>query len=329
MAITLKDLAKLAGVAESTVSRALNDKAGVGADTKAKIQELAEKYNYRPNRLAQGLANNKTKVIALLVPDLDTQSNFTIIKKVEEAAEVRGYQVIICNTDRQLDKTDSYLQLLASQQIDGAIIVGEVPTGGSLIRLGLDHGRKLVLINKLLEELRLTSHLIDYQKAGYIAVEELQRNSGDLVIILGDEKDYIEQEKLAGFAQACRDYDCNFGVINGVKSREEGYNAFFKLVELVSPPVGLYLTSNLSALGIMEAIKTGGWLIPSDFQIVGSANTMIASLTNPALTVIDEPLETMAAAATEDLITCIETESREDTIEVYQPGLTRQESTRI
>jgi len=87
MQITLKDIARMAGVAESTVSRALNDKKGVGENTRKKIIEIAEKYDYRPNKLARGLVSKKTNMIALILSDMENQSYIDIVKNIEIEAE--------------------------------------------------------------------------------------------------------------------------------------------------------------------------------------------------------------------------------------------------
>ena len=125
MQITLKDIARMADVAESTVSRALNNKPGVGEDTKLKIIKIAKKHNYRPNQLARGLAANKTNMIAVILSEMDSPGNIEIVKSLEKAAEKNGYQIILCNTNNQTEKEKSYLTLLESNQVDGAIFIGE------------------------------------------------------------------------------------------------------------------------------------------------------------------------------------------------------------
>ncbi len=108
MALTLKDLARLANVAESTVSRAINNKPGVSEEKRKEIIKLADKYNYKPNRLAKGLAEKRTKIIALLLPDLEYDSSLHFINTVEEELEKQNYQMLICNTKKNLVKSEKY-----------------------------------------------------------------------------------------------------------------------------------------------------------------------------------------------------------------------------
>ncbi|MGM0414387.1 MAG: LacI family DNA-binding transcriptional regulator [Bacillota bacterium] len=330
MALTLKDLAKLANVAESTVSRALNNKAGVSAEKRKEIIKLADKYNYKPNRLAKGLAEQKTKTIALLLPDLEYDSSFQVINAVEEELEKQDYQMLICNTRKSLSKSEKYLMMLAEDRVDGVILLGEIPTGGALIKLGLDKGNKIVLIDKLLEEMILTSHLINHNKSGLIAAEGLlnKKSIKDSVIMIGEENDYIEQERVKGFTSKCKEYGLKPKIITGLKTREDGYESFFEIIDKISLPAGIFITSNIAGIGLMEAIKTGGWLIPDDFQIIGCGQDKISKVSNPKLTVIKEPLTEMAKEAVLSLINGIESEVSPGKVKIYNPDIVENNSTR-
>ena len=104
MPLTLKDIAKKAGVAESTVSRAINNKPGVSKEKKQEIMKIVEKYDYQPNQLAQGLAKQETHILALLLSDLENPSYTEIIKSIENVANNNGYQIILCNTENKKKK---------------------------------------------------------------------------------------------------------------------------------------------------------------------------------------------------------------------------------
>jgi len=324
VAITLKDLARMAGVAESTVSRALNDKPGVSEETKEKILKLADKHNYQPNRLAQGLAKNKTSVIALLLPDLKDLSYPGLIASVEKAANKAGYQVVLCNTAGSSQKAAGYLDLLQRNQFDGAIIVGGTPAEGKFLRLALENKNNMVLINMLLEELLLPSHLIDYQAEGILAAEHLleENNVKPPLLVLGNEQEYAEMERKEGFITTCQQHLGSSGeIFSGVTDRAEGYQVFFNIVEKNQPPLAIYVTENFAALGLIEAIKTGGYLVPEDFQVIGTGSDFIADIISPKLTVVDEPLAKMAEEATEKLLKMLAEEEIDSEIKVYDPEI--------
>ena len=330
MALTLKDLARLADVAESTVSRALNNKAGVSEEKRKEILNLADKYNYKPNRLAKALAEKRTKIIALLLPDLENDSSLKVINAVEEKLEEQGYQMLICNTKKNIKKTEDYLKMLLEDQIDGVIILGGTPTTGKMIQIGLDKGERIVLIDKLLEEVVLNSHLIDHYKSGVIAAERLFKNSTKMqpAIIIGEENDYIEQERLRGFIDICKNYCKKPEILTGINSRKDGYESFFQLVNNIDIQTGIFVTSNIAAIGLIESIKTGGWLIPDNFELIGCGEDIISRISNPKLTVVKDPIIEMAKNAVSSLIHGIQSETVISEVSIYEPELVENDSTK-
>nr|WP_282550638.1 LacI family DNA-binding transcriptional regulator [Halonatronomonas betaini] len=330
VALTLKDLARLANVAESTVSRAINNKPGVSEEKRKEILNLADKYNYKPNRLAKGLAEKRTKIIALLLPDLENTLSLKVISAVEEELEEQGYQMLICNTKKDISKTENYLKMLLEDQIDGVIILGGTPTTGKMIQIGLDKGERIVLVDKLLEEVVLTSHLIDHNKSGTIAAERLFKNSNKIkpVILIGEENDYIEQERLRGFVDVCKKHGHKPEILTGINTRQDGYESFFQLVNNIDIPTGIFFTSNIAGIGLIESVKTGGWLIPDDFEVIGCEDDIISRISNPKLTVIKNPLIRMAQNAAKSLIDSIRSKTVTGEVRIYEPELVENDSTK-
>lgn len=330
VALTLKDLARLANVAESTVSRAINNKPGVSEEKRKEILNLADKYNYKPNRLAKGLAEKRTKIIALLLPDLENTLSLKVISAVEEELEEQGYQMLICNTKKDISKTENYLKMLLEDQIDGVIILGGTPTTGKMIQIGLDKGERIVLVDKLLEEVVLTSHLIDHNKSGTIAAERLFKNSNKIkpVILIGEENDYIEQERLRGFVDICMKHGHKPEILTGINTRQDGYESFFQLVNNIDIPTGIFVTSNIAGIGLIESVKTGGWLIPDDFEVIGCEDDIISRISNPKLTVIKNPLIKMAQNAAKSLIDSIRSKTVTGEVRIYEPELVENDSTK-
>ncbi len=330
MSITQKELADMAGVAVSTVSRALNDKGGVGEKTRQQILQLADEYDYKPNRLAQGLAKQKTNMLALLLPDLEDPNNHVIVDAVERVVEESSYQLVICNSRGREEKSKNYLELLKLNQFDGALIVGGTNVGSKLLELR-PGSNNVVLINLLLEEIILPSHLVNYQEGGRLAADKLseqlrlkgrETEFGPLVMLMGSTRDYTDGQRRQGFVDYCRDKGIDFDVISNVNTREEGYQAFLDIMDKYYPtPEGFYLTSNMSALGLMEAIKMGGYLIPEDYQIIGTGSNYISELAKPELTVIEEPLAEIAGNAAQNLLDLVQDNSLLQDINVYKPSV--------
>lgn len=329
MPLTLKDIARMAGVAESTVSRAINNKPGVGEETKKKIMEIVREHNFQPNQLAQGLAKKETHMIALMVTDLSSVG-YEIIKSIESVANKEGYNCIICNTDNNPEKKKAYLQLVLNNRVDGAIIIGGELADKSILNLALNKAGSLVLVNCLAEEMLIPTLLVDNSKGSYLAVSHLlEQGLENIAIVMGSSDDFLESEKLAGFQQALEEFNIPFRndlFFETDGSKEGAYWAFLKAVDSEGLPGGFFVTSDILAIGLVEAIKTGGYLVPEDFPIVGYGDSLITSTISPSLTVVAEPLANLGSYAAEYIISLIRGKRPEEIIKVLDPVLIKRES---
>ncbi len=330
MPLTLKDIARKAGVAESTVSRAINNKPGVGEETRKKILKIAEKYNYKPNQLAQGLAKQETHIIALFISDFDNPACTEIMKNIEKEANDSGYQVILCNTDNNPEKEKKYFQLLKRNIVDGAIIVGGKLTDKNILNTVLKDESPLVLVNRFSEELLIPTILIDNARGAYIATKHLlEQNLERIAIIMGPGEEYLESEKLNGYYQALNEFNIPVNqnlIIETEINRQGGYNSFLKLIDLNNPPEGFFVTRGIMAIGLVEAIKMGGYFIPEDFSVVGYGDTLISSIINPPLTVVSEPLNELGKRAAQYLIKILNNQSLSPVINVLDPVINVRDS---
>ncbi|MFW6034699.1 MAG: LacI family DNA-binding transcriptional regulator [Halothermotrichaceae bacterium] len=331
MSLTLKDIAKMVGVAESTVSRAINNKPGVGKKTKAKIMEIVKEYNYKPNQLAQGLAKNETHMLAIILSDLTTPGYTEIIKSIEAKVNKSGYQLIICNTDNNPQKEKAYLQLLENNRVDGAVIVGGELADKNILNLALNKDNQIVLVNCLAEEMLIPTILIDSSHGSYLATQHLYEQGAEkIAFIMGNNKDFQESEKLDGYKQALKDLEISFYgdyVIETGGTRKDGFDSFFDLMALANPPQAFLATSDLLSVGLTEAVKMGGYFIPDDFLIVGYGESLITSIIEPALTVIAEPLNQLGELAASYLLKLVQDDPLESVIRVLKPVLKMRKST--
>jgi LacI family transcriptional regulator len=324
MQITLKDIARMAGVAESTVSRALNNKKGVSEKTKKKILKIAEENDYRPNQLARGLAANKTNMIAVVLSEMDSPGNIEIVKSIEEAAEADDYQIILCNTKNDPEKERSYLSLLESNQVDGAVFIGGKLVGSHLLRASLGDNA-IVLVNRLSEENFFTSVLTDYSIGIYKAVNHLlEQNYKNIALVCGSRNNLIEEEKINGYFNAYQEADLKVDpnlIFETDSSRQSGYNAFLKIIKNDPVPDAFISTKELTTIGLVEAIKTGGFFIPEDFAVVGYGDNILTSIIEPPLTVLSEPSKELGRISFDFLLKLISDKLEGQQIKVLAPNL--------
>ncbi len=325
MPLTLKDIARMVGVSESTVSRAINNKPGVGEKTRTEIMKIVRANNYRPNQMAQGLAKRETHIIALILSDLDAPGYSEIIKSIEEVANYKGYQVILCNTANDLNKEKNYLQLVSHNRVDGAIIIGGELADKNILNVALNDDDIIVLVNCLAEEMLIPTILVDSARGGYLATEHLlKQGKTKISIVMGSIRDFLESEKLEGYKQALADYGIPVReefIITTEGNREAGYQSFLTIMETDSLPQAFFVTNDLLAVGLVEAIKIGGFFIPEDFAVVGYGESLITSIISPPLTVVAEPLQELGKFSAEYLINLINNNLPEELIRVLEPVL--------
>jgi DNA-binding LacI/PurR family transcriptional regulator len=225
----MKDIAEIVGVSESTVSRAINNKAGVGAKTKEEILEVAKKRNFQPNRLAQNLAKQETNVIGLLLPDISSLFYSDVARGVQDYATKEGYQVIVCNTDDNKEHEINYINWLKSNKVAGMIFLGGGLVNNEIVKLGLTD-YPIVLANRLVEQVTLPSVLIDDTSGAFKATEHLLDKEYERIgLVLGPANSWQSQNRLQGYKRALQqrkiDYDSNL-VLNKSWTRKSGYQGF-------------------------------------------------------------------------------------------------------
>ncbi|GAB6099784.1 DNA-binding transcriptional regulator CytR [Halanaerocella petrolearia] len=330
MSITMKDIAQMVGVTESTVSRAINDKPGVGDETKKKILKVAQKYNYRPNQLARNLAKQETKMIGLILPDISSLFYSEVARAIQDLALEKGYQVVVCNTDGNQDQELSYIEWLQSNKIAGAIFLGERLVNNQILKLGLTD-YPVVLANRLVEEVTLPSVIIDNTAGAYKAtVYLLDKDYSRIALVNGPRNNWQAQNRLQGYKKALRDYNLEFDsdlVLYKNWSRESGYQGFLELVDLSTPPDAIFAANDFIAAGVVEAIKMGGYLIPQDIAVVGFEDTIVTSVIDPPLTTVAQPMYQLGKQAVSKLFSIIADEERGKEIEVLDCELIIREST--
>ncbi|MGM0370577.1 MAG: LacI family DNA-binding transcriptional regulator [Bacillota bacterium] len=330
MTITMKDIAEIVGVSESTVSRAINNKAGVGEKTREEILKVAKKRNFQPNRLAQNLAKQETNVIGLLLPDISSLFYSDVARGVQDYATSRGYQVIVCNTDDNKEHEINYINWLKSNKVAGMIFLGGGLVNNEIVKLGLTD-YPIVLANRLVEQVTLPSVLIDDTSGAFKATEHLLDKEYERIgLVLGPANSWQSQNRLQGYKQALRqrgiDYDSDL-VLNKSWTRKSGYQGFLELMDLEKPPRAIFAANDLIAAGVVEAIKLGGYFIPQDIAVVGFDDTVVTSVIDPPLTAIARPMHQLGVKSANKLLSLIKEENFSQEIEILESELMIREST--
>jgi LacI family transcriptional regulator len=290
--VTIEDVAREAGVSRQTVSRAINNKAEISADTLNRVLEAVDKLGYRPSRMAQGLVTQRTYTLGLVVGDITNPFFPEVARGVIDAAQLRDYNVFLCNTDGNLQQELRILQSLADHAVDGIIIFPSYDSDDNLKTIVEQYQRPLVLVNHAFRHYLVSNVLVDNQRGAGLAVDYLVSKGhtaiGMLTGVLNPSRDRVR--RILGFRQALAAHGLpvveEWLVPSLDPTFERGYEAGRYLLSQHPQVTAIFAYNDLLALGAIRACHELGRRIPDDCAIIGFDDIRWAATATPALTSI-------------------------------------------
>lgn len=295
----LADIARHAGVSEATVSRVLNDKPGVGSDTRKAVLTALDVLGYeRPARLRQRSAG----LVGMVIPELDNPVFPMFAQAAEGALAQRGYTPVLCTQTPGGISEDEYVELLLERNVSGILFVSgkHADTTASHERYQTLVSRRLpiVLVNGYTESIPAAFISADDREAGRLAVNHLVALGHTRIGFTSGPERYVPvRRKLEGFHQALAEHGLDgdglvelslFGV-------EGGHAAAGRLIE--RGVTAMVCGSDIMALGAIRAARQRGLRVPQDFSVVGYDDSQLIAFTDPPLTTVRQPVNAMAMAA--------------------------------
>ncbi len=300
---TIVDVARLAKVHPSTVSRVLNDRPGLTLrpETRARVIEISKRLDYRPSAVARSLRLRRTLTLGMLVPDIANTFLAGIIKGAEEACHERGYTLIVCNTADVPEREATYLRVLRERQVDGVLIASARVSDENVGALRADRF-PVVLVNRGTHGDRDLWVHVDDRGGAESAVDHLvSLGHRRIAHIAGPRTTTTGRERLAGTRAALRRHGLGANVVEAEAWSElEGYRATRQLLR-DEAPTAVFAANDLIAFGVLRAAREAGLDVPADLALVGFNDITEASLVD--LTTVHVPHHEMGARAAELLIT--------------------------
>ncbi|MZQ86405.1 LacI family DNA-binding transcriptional regulator [Paenibacillus sp. 5J-6] len=298
MKSTIKDVAKMANVSISTVSRVLNNPDIVAKDKRDKIVEAIKQLNYTPNALARGLIHKRTQTLGVLIPDISNLFYAELIKGMEDAARESGNNLIICNTDNNQDRKNASFKVLSEKQIDGIVFTSE-PVFPDNYELFKQLGVPIVLAATHSLEYEIPSVKVNDEQAAFDATEYLIRQGHRQIgMISGSMLDPISGlPRIQGFLRALRTHgielDPDTCIEYGSYHFKDGYEAVKRLHKKFPEMTAVFATSDERALGCISYLHENKIKVPDDISVIGFDNTRMAGMCFPKLTTVAQPLYEM------------------------------------
>lgn len=309
--MTIYDIAKMAGVSASTVSRVINEKPGIKESTREKVKRLLKEYNYTPDENARGLVNKNTRLIGILVVDIRSAHHTDLAFVVENYLRERGYCAIIINAGPSEDQMAEGLKLLEQRRVDGALLVGSMFQNGQVKKGISEHlgGVPVVLANGYLDLPNVYGVLVDECDGVKRCVELLRKRGKEKLAYIGTMDSPSSLAKLKGYQEKMKEYGYDDGdliIAETNADRESGYQATAGLLREHSDVEGIIYSEDVIAAGAIRAFWDLGYRIPEDKAVLGIDNTIYGELTYPKLTSLDNKMTEMAYEAARILVEAIE-----------------------
>lgn len=305
MPVTLQQLAQVAGVSVSTVSRALNDSDhAVNQNTRQRILTLAKQLGYRPNVMARSLKTDRTFSIGIIVDNIVSPFTPTMIRGIQDYLKTFGYFSLIINTDWNPEMEAEAVHDLISRSIDGIIFVESWlrepnPT--------LDVANKpYVFVHRLFGTAERNAVSVDDFYGGRVATEHLiQLKHRRIALISGPPGWGSSENRLRGYRAALEHAGIPFEpacVYEGDWEVQSGFAAAKYLLTLSDPPTAIFAANDLMALGAIYALQESGRRVPDDVAVVGYDDREIASIARPSITTVSLPCYEMGTQSAKLLL---------------------------
>jgi len=325
MSIKISDVAKAAGVSTATVSRIINEQPGYSEETKQKVLRVIEELGYRPNAFAQGLMSKRSRTIGILIPEVSSRFSAELLRGIEKVGHERGYSSIVCNTDRNGERTMEYFRILSEKQVDGIVFTSEW-LKDEYARYVEKMEIPMALVATYSHAYSFPSVRVDDRVASYSAVRYLvEQGHRSIGMISGTAEDPIAgQPRIEGYRQALSEAGLTADeakIVYGDFHFRSGVRAMQELYQRQTGITALFAASDEMALGAMALLHSRQVRVPEELSIIGYDDTLDAEMSYPALTTVHQPVEEMGEVVMELLLNGEQGEER-----VLQHSITERDS---
>jgi LacI family transcriptional regulator/LacI family repressor for deo operon, udp, cdd, tsx, nupC, and nupG len=305
--VSIKDIARIAQVSHTTVSRALRNKPRISDETTKRIQRIATEHGYHPSLAARSLVTQRTQTVGCVVTSIADPFAAGIVSGIEEVANRNGYSVVLANSKADPKRELEVVESLREHRVDGILVAAS--------RLGsryIPHLRQLqipiVLINNLQPGDFVNCVTVDNRAAARLVVNHLLNLGHRDIAYIGRKIAYIRNEsgdqsnceRRSGYSQALQEAGIAIRsdfVVQAVPGPEGGEERMHQLLRLTVRPTAVFCYNDMIALGALKAIRRAKLSVPADISVAGFDDIFVASYTDPPLTTVRQPMTAMGRRA--------------------------------
>jgi len=320
----IKDVANLAGVSISTVSKYFNNPSGLSENYRVRVEKAVKELNFTPNAMARGLRTKRTNTIALIVPDITNTFYVEVYDHVRSAAMAQGIMTQLYTVEENINILSELLSQFSPAKVDGIILcfldedeiiakLDKVQTNVPICLLSWD-------INSRLNSIVLNLHSTIYRATTYL----IENGHTRIAYISGTMNSRISQEKMSGFTKALEDHGIPMNdnyFFSGNYLFRTGYQAAKQFMMLPEPPTGIVCANDILAIGTCKYLGTHGYHIPQDVSVIGMDGIQLSRIYDPTITTMATPTSEMCTEAVDILINKIEKPNSKNRLSIYDSKL--------
>lgn len=335
MSVTIKDIAKEAGVSHSTVSRALRDNSLISEETTKRIQATASKLGYLPSAAARSLKTNRSQALGVIISNIDDPYFSEILQGIEEVAQAEDYSLFMAASQRNPERERNIVQAMRQHRVD-AVIICSASFSNEQSQQFLKYEIPIMVVNnQAAEDYRYSIYHDDVDGSRQLTRHLIELGHHRIAYLGNSDSGRTTLDRLAGFRQEMESNGLPVPVnyIHEIPSSEPekvaaavGY--FLGLQEM---PTALFCFNDMMAIGVLKELQNRGVHVPEDISITGFDNIVFSNYTNPPLTTFDQPKRFIGQKAAELILSLLDSTSKsqmpEQKIQILKGNLLVRKST--
>ena len=303
MPATIKDIREETGLSLATISKYLNG-GNVLPKNREKIEEAVKRLHYRPNEIARGLVTNRTKTIGVMVYNIASIFNGTMLSTIGKELRRQGYAMLICDSAGDTEMERSNVQFLLNKKVDGIIVI---PTerNGDFLQPARDAGVPIVIVDRAVDGIEEDCITINNQEAAEEAVNTLIRAGHRKIAAICSEREYTGSRRLTGYLEAMKQNGLEIPeeyVKKGSQTVSYGYQSMRELLALPDPPTAVFMANYDVNFGVVMAVNESEFNCPEDISLFGFDDLLLPRIMSPKLYVMKQPMEELGLRSVEMLL---------------------------
>lgn len=307
------EIAKMAGVSKSTVSRYLND-GYVGEESRKKIKSVIESTGFLPQRQAKSMRTKKTNLVGVIVPKIGTETAPRVIDGITEVLSTYGYDVLIANTNLSIEKEMEYLKIFRNNQVDGIIFMATKITESHL-NIMKEVKVPIVIVAQNIEEYHSVYH--DDYNASKDVVEYLINKGHKNIGFIGvyEEDISVGYERKRGYIDKLKENNINVNLESikiGDFTGESGFKLTKELMSQENKPTAIFAVTDNIAIGAIEWLRENKYRVPEDIAVIGMGDSILSKVITPKLTTLHFCYKTSGIKSAEIMIKLLKKTKVED-----------------